>query len=130
MERSVFACVGGISNTFSYTIGQPIIGYSIDSFGCNIGFQHNLNMKNISVNDNIFENELKVYPNPAIANQDIQIHSKIKASTSLKIFDSTGKLLSSESFSSGVPISFKAPALPGVYSILVNNYCYRLVVLN
>ena len=77
----------------------------------------------LGVNNNqIANNDLKIYPNPSIGNSfNLDLGNSSSESNNVKIYDLLGKLVLEKDFAASASIQVNHNLIPGVYIVKVNN---------
>ncbi len=103
----------------SYTVGEPVVG-TMTAGGNQLGtgYYPALNLQALSVEDNVLDVQLKVYPNPT--SQSLYVSHPDMSSFRVSIVDSNGKQLYSGTINKEEPLDI-SNYTQGMYMVTVEN---------
>ena len=103
----------------SYTVGEPVVG-QMTAGGNQLGngYYPALNLQALSVEDNVLDVQLKVYPNPT--SQSLYVTHPEMSSFGITIVDLNGKQLYSGTINKDEPLDV-SKFTQGMYMVTVEN---------
>jgi hypothetical protein len=103
----------------SYTVGEPVVGLmTADGNQLGNGYYPALDLQTLSVEDNVLDVQLKVYPNPT--SQSLYVNHPEMNSFGITIVDLNGKQLYSGSINKDEPLDV-SKYTQGMYMVTIEN---------
>lgn len=105
--------------TLSYTIGEPVVGLmtaGVNQLGN--GYYPSLNLQTLSIEDNILDAQIKVYPNPT--RHALYVSHPEVPDFNIQILDLNGKLIYSGIINRDLPLDVSNFS-QGMYLITIEN---------